>query len=219
MPSATLTAYSDTIEKQNYVISSSDDLSLTPSNNSTTRSMNSPSSRPESLWAPWRMSYITGEDTSAAVPEPETWRPGADRGCFLCRAAAFPATHDRDLGVIERTDRSLVILNRYPYSNGHLLIAPLDHEPTLATLDSTTLLDLQDRLVAWCDHLERAIAAQGFNIGLNLGRVAGAGVPGHLHWHVIPRWPGDVNFMTSVAGVRVIPQALDALWNQLREVT
>jgi ATP adenylyltransferase len=181
--------------------------------------MESPSPAPDSLWAPWRLSYITGEDTTAGAPKPDAWRPGADSACFLCRAAAVSASHDRDLGVVERTDHGLVILNRYPYANGHLLVAPLDHQATLADLDSATLLDLQHRLVAWCSRLEQAIAAQGFNIGLNLGRIAGAGVPGHLHWHIVPRWPGDVNFMTSVAGVRVIPQALDALWDQLQALS
>ena len=98
----------------------------------------------------------------------------------------------------------------------HLLIAPLQHQATLLEIDSPVLLDLQQLLAAWCQRLTKAIEAQGFNIGLNLGQVAGAGVPGHLHWHLVPRWPGDVNFMTSVAGVRVIPQALDDLWDQLR---
>ena len=98
----------------------------------------------------------------------------------------------------------------------NLLIAPLQHQATLLEIDSPVLLDLQQLLAAWCQRLTKAIEAQGFNIGLNLGRVAGAGVPGHLHWHLVPRWPGDVNFMTSVAGVRVIPQALDDLWDQLR---
>jgi ATP adenylyltransferase len=153
------------------------------------------------------------------MPTPDVWRTGADSSCFLCRAAAVSPAHDRTLGVVERTANGLVILNRYPYANGHLLIAPLDHRATLAELDSATLLDLQHQLAAWCSRLELALAAQGFNIGLNLGRVAGAGVPGHLHWHIVPRWPGDVNFMTSVAGVRVIPQALDALWDQLQALS
>jgi ATP adenylyltransferase len=119
--------------------------------------------------------------------------------------------------VIERTSQSIVVLNRYPYANGHILVAPLDHQATLAELDDIALLDLQRRLAGWCSRLEQTMQCQGFNIGLNLGRVAGAGLPGHLHWHIVPRWPGDVNFMTSVAGVRVIPQALDSLWEQLRE--
>jgi ATP adenylyltransferase len=95
-------------------------------------------------------------------------------------------------------------------------VAPLDHRATLADLDRTGLLDLQELLVEWCRRIETRMEAQGFNIGLNVGAVAGAGVPGHLHWHVVPRWSGDVNFMPSVAGVKVLPQALDALWQQLR---
>lgn len=171
---------------------------------------------PDALWAPWRLAYIKGEQAEAAAPEPDTWRPGAATDCFLCRAATVSPDYDRGLGVIERTPQSLVVLNRYPYANGHLLVAPLDHLATLADLDDSVLLDLQRRLADWCRRLEQAMQCQGLNIGLNIGRVAGAGLPGHLHWHIVPRWPGDVNFMTSVAGVRVIPQALDSLWEQLR---
>ena len=96
------------------------------------------------------------------------------------------------------------------------LLQPLQHQATLLEIDAPTLLDLQQLLAVWCQRLTKAVESQGFNIGLNLGQVAGAGVPGHLHWHLVPRWPGDVNFMTSVAGVRVLPQALDDLWEQLR---
>ncbi len=181
--------------------------------------MSAPSPHPDSLWAPWRLAYITGDKADAPAPEPAVWRPGADTDCFLCRAAAVAATHDRTLGVLERTPTALVLLNRYPYANGHLLIAPLDHRAMLADLTSDTLLELQQRLADWCGRLQLALQAHGLNIGLNLGQVAGAGVPGHLHWHLVPRWPGDVNFMTSVAGVRVIPQALDALWEQLRSTS
>jgi len=155
-------------------------------------------------------------DSAAAVPI-DRWRAGADRDCFLCRAAAATAEHDRALGVVERTDRSVVVINRFPYSNGHLLVAPLDHRATLAGLADDELLDLQRCLAAWCSTLERSMQAQGFNLGLNLGREAGAGVPGHLHWHIVPRWAGDVNFMPVTAGVRVLPQSLDALWEQLTQ--
>jgi len=175
------------------------------------------SPHPDALWAPWRLAYIKGKSGNAAAPEPASWRPGAETGCFLCRAAAVSEDHDRDLGVIERTPQSIVVLNRYPYANGHLLVAPLDHRATLAELADSQLLDLQQRLADWCSRLEQTLQCQGLNVGLNLGRIAGAGLPGHLHWHIVPRWPGDVNFMTSVAGVRVIPQALDSLWEQLRE--
>jgi ATP adenylyltransferase len=171
----------------------------------------------ETLWAPWRLAYVQGHDKG--VPEqpiePQEWRTGADSGCFLCRAAAAATEHDRTLGVVERTATSIVVINRFPYSNGHLLVAPLDHRATLAALSADELLDLQHGLARWCRHIEDSMQAQGFNIGLNLGSVAGAGLPGHLHWHIVPRWHGDVNFMPTTAGVRVLPQALDALWEQL----
>jgi len=173
--------------------------------------------QPDILWAPWRLAYVQGDPAARPRPvEPPAWRAGADPGCFLCRAASSNAEQDRELGVIERTSACLVILNRFPYSNGHLLVAPLDHRATLADLDRDTLLALQERLIEWCRRMERTLEARGFNIGLNVGAVAGAGLPGHLHWHVVPRWPGDVNFMPSVAGVKVLPQSLDALWEQLR---
>jgi ATP adenylyltransferase len=173
--------------------------------------------RTDTLWAPWRLGYVQGSggaDPGAAV-EPRAWRTGADHACFLCRAAAADPAHDRALGVLERTNHAVVLTNRFPYANGHLLVAPLDHRATLTDIDDDGLLDLQRRLGAWCRIVERTMRAGGFNVGLNLGVAAGAGVPGHLHWHLVPRWEGDVNFMTSVAGVRVLPQALDALWEQL----
>jgi ATP adenylyltransferase len=117
--------------------------------------------------------------------------------------------------VVGTTPRSLAVINRFPYSNGHLLVAPLDHLATPAALGSEALLDLQRQIIHWCEVIERTMQAQGFNIGLNLGSVAGAGLPGHLHWHIVPRWHGDVNFMPTTAGVRVLPQALDSLWEQL----
>ena len=171
----------------------------------------------ETLWAPWRLGYVQGRDHGdpAADVRPTRWRDGADEACFLCRAAAADPAHDRALGVVERTPHAVVVINRFPYSNGHLLVAPLDHRPTLAALDDAQLLALQQRLIFWCGVMERTMQAQGFNVGLNLGSVAGAGLPGHLHWHVVPRWAGDVNFMPALAGVRVLPQALDALWEQL----
>ena len=171
----------------------------------------------ERLWAPWRLGYVQGDTASEPDIGTPAWRPGADRACFLCRAAAAAAAHDRAIGVVERTSLSLVITNRYPYANGHLLVAPLDHRATLADLSADVLLDLQRLIAAWCRRMERCMRAQGFNVGLNLGAVAGAGVPRHLHWHVVPRWPGDVNFMPAVAGVRVLPQSLEALWEQLTQ--
>jgi ATP adenylyltransferase len=171
------------------------------------------------LWAPWRLGYVQGQAAGgpAADVRPRGWRTGADEACFLCRAAATDPAHDRDLGVLERTTSSVVLLNRYPYANGHLLVAPLDHRAGLDDLSPQLSLDLQQRLAAWCAVLTRTMQPQGFNIGLNLGRVAGAGVPGHLHWHIVPRWQGDVNFMPVIAGTHVLPQALDSLWEQLSD--
>mgnify|MGYP003342405855 CR=1 FL=1 len=158
--------------------------------------------RSEPLWAPWRLGYIQGHEKGTTA-EPQQWRTGADHACFLCRAAAAEPTDDRDLGVLERTPRCVVVVNRFPYSNGHLLVAPLDHVSSLGGLPSETLLELQHGLARWCRIIEACMEAQGFNIGLNLGRVAGAGLPGHLHWHIVPRWSGDVNFMPTIAGVQI----------------
>lgn len=172
------------------------------------------------LWAPWRLSYIKGQDEPKPGPDPQAWQDDAEHACFLCRCAASfadqPDANQRNL-VVRRSESAVVVLNRYPYSNGHLLVAPLRHEGDLCCLEEHEHLELM-RLLAEMKHsLEQKLNAHGFNIGLNLGQVAGAGVPGHLHWHLVPRWPGDHNFMSVTAGARVIPQALDELWNLLRE--
>jgi len=173
------------------------------------------------LWAPWRLSYITGAESPEPPPEPVRWRDGADRDCFLCRAAAEygDAKVDRQLLVVERTSHALIVLNRYPYNNGHLLIAPLRHVAELSGLSRDEHLACSDALVRMTGALGEHLRAEGFNIGLNLGRVAGAGVPGHLHWHLVPRWPGDNSFMPVVADTRIIPQSLEALWELLVETS
>lgn len=175
--------------------------------------------RANALWAPWRLSYIQGErpdgrEIGTKSSGTMDWRQGADRDCFLCRAAAAMG-HEKSLGVLDRRDGCVVLTNRFPYASGHLLVAPLDHRAGLLDLESSVTLALQERLTEWCEILTRSIGAEGFNIGLNVGRVAGAGVPGHLHWHIVPRWSGDTNFMPVTAGVRVLSQSLDSLWEQL----
>ena len=110
-----------------------------------------------------------------------------------------------------------MILNRFPYNNGHLLVAPLKHKGRPDEMDEAEHVDVQRLIAKYVGLCERLLKAEGFNVGLNLGKVAGAGLPGHLHWHVVPRWHGDTNFMPAVAGLRVIPQALDALWEILHE--
>jgi ATP adenylyltransferase len=172
------------------------------------------------LWAPWRLEYVTGAEAAdpTPLPEPAAWQPGADRNCFLCRdAATYDAAveADRTLRVAARGRHTMVVLNRYPYNNGHLMVAPLRHVAPLTEITPDEHLES----CAWLSRLTRVLGellhAEGFNIGLNLNRVAGAGCPGHLHWHIVPRWSGDTNFMSAVAGTRVIPQSLDALWELL----
>jgi ATP adenylyltransferase len=168
----------------------------------------------EQLWAPWRLGYIKGDDAkNQPVERPRTFLSGADSGCFICRGVAEAA--DRENLIVQRTDHSVVVLNRYPYNNGHLLIAPLQHKGRLEQLTDPEQLDGQKLLAQHVQLIEQLMNAEGFNIGLNLGRVAGAGLPGHLHWHIVPRWNGDTNFMSVLGATDVIPQSLDALWEIL----
>lgn len=158
----------------------------------------------DTLWAPWRLAYIT-------APKAEPAAPGG--GCFLCRAVA--EADDRANLVVHRTDLSVVVLNRFPYNNGHLLVAPRAHKGRLDELTADELLDLQLVLRKMVGILEARMNPDGFNVGLNLGRAAGAGLPGHLHWHAVPRWGGDQNFMAVTGDTRVISQSLDALYDLL----
>jgi ATP adenylyltransferase len=167
----------------------------------------------EQLWAPWRLGYILGEKIIAQPCKPEDLLPGADPACFLCHAA--PKGDDRQRMIVDRGVHAFTVLNRYPYNNGHLLVAPVEHVARLDQLDPDAQLELSQTIARMVALLENAMQPQGFNIGLNLGRAAGAGVPGHLHWHIVPRWIGDTNFMPAIAGVHTIPQALEALWELL----
>ncbi len=172
------------------------------------------------LWAPWRLQYVTQSESPTDPPEPANWLTGADHDCFLCRAAAeFPTEGpaDRELMVVTRGQLALVMLNRYPYNNGHLLVAPRRHVGQLDEMLPAEHVECMERLARFTSVYRDLLNADGFNVGLNLGRVAGAGLPGHLHWHLVPRWNGDNNFMPVMAGVRVIPQSLDELWTMLTE--
>jgi len=171
------------------------------------------------IWAPWRIGYVSGsEQEEVSPPVPEVWRDGADEGCFLCRAAADftdPQQANRQNLVIEVSQYTVVLLNRYPYTNGHLLVAPVRHVGQLHELSDAEHLAAMQLLGRFTQTIAELIRAEGFNVGLNLGRVAGAGVPGHLHWHLVPRWPGDNNFMPTLAGTRMISQSLEAVWEAL----
>ena len=130
-------------------------------------------------------------------------------GCFLC--GAWAAEDDAAALIVHRAAATMILLNRYPYNNGHLLIAPAAHKADLGDLTDDALLELIHETRRAQALLTAAIHPHGFNIGINLAAVAGAGVPGHLHVHVVPRWQGDTNYMTTVAGTRVIPQSLEDL--------
>lgn len=157
-----------------------------------------------SLHAPWRIEYIRSLE-----------KPDSD-ACFLCLAAqaADEQTRRRRL-VLWQTEYSVVLINRYPYTNGHLLVAPLAHKADIEELTAEEASDLIRQTAEVVRLLKRAVSAQGFNVGINLGRCAGAGVPGHIHQHIVPRWAGDTNFMSVVGEVRVIPQAMQQLYDEL----
>jgi ATP adenylyltransferase len=170
----------------------------------------------EQLWAPWRLAYIKGDvDKEKPVAAGLELLPGADPQCFICRAVAD--ARDRENLLVHRGKNMVTILNRYPYNNGHLLVAPLAHKERLDELLPDEQRETMDTISQMVGLLAESLNAEGFNIGINLGRVAGAGLPGHLHWHIVPRWSGDTNFMPVLSGVDVISQSLDALWELLAE--
>jgi ATP adenylyltransferase len=156
----------------------------------------------ERLWAPWRLSYVT----TAKSPAPGD-------ACFICRGLA--EADDRANLIALRTPASVVVLNRFPYNNGHLLVAPRLHKGRLDELGAAELLEVMETLRRMVGALDGLVHPDGYNIGLNLGRAAGAGLPGHLHWHIVPRWDGDTNFMPVLADTKVIVQALDAFYDLL----
>lgn len=158
------------------------------------------------LWAPWRMAYV-------ASPKPAKPPTDGPDDCFVCRGLA--EANDRANLILHRTPLSVVVLNKFPYNNGHLLVAPLAHKARLDQLTPDELLDQQETLRRMVALLEKTMTPDGFNVGLNLGRAAGAGLPGHLHWHVVPRWNGDTNFMPVFDDTRVLVQSLDALYDLL----
>jgi ATP adenylyltransferase len=162
------------------------------------------------LWAPWRLSYIT-------APSEKEKLHAAGEDCFICRATAAPPAEDRANLLVHRTELSVVMLNRFPYNNGHLLVCPREHKGRLDELSPEQLLDLQLTIRQMIGILQKRMNPEGFNVGLNLGRAAGAGVPGHLHWHIVPRWNGDTNFMPVVGDTKVISQSLDALYDLITE--
>ncbi len=149
------------------------------------------------LWAPWRIKYILGKK----------------EGCIFCDKVK--ENKDRENYILLRGKNAFVILNTFPYNNGHLMVAPYKHVPDLDGLEESELAELM-RLVKTCTQiLKKTLNPEGFNIGANLGKVAGAGVEGHIHIHIVPRWEGDTSFISTVGDTKIIPESLDDTYGKL----
>ena len=154
----------------------------------------------ERLWTPWRRAFVEGADNRSAE-------------CFLC---AIVAEHDDRKNLVPfRGERVFVLLNLYPYNSGHLMVAPYAHTGDLAGLDAAIANELMQVTQRSVDVLQRAYRPDAFNVGMNLGKPAGAGVPDHLHVHVVPRWNGDTNFMPVLGETKVLPESLEQTYERL----
>jgi len=152
----------------------------------------------ESLWTPWRMAYILGE------------KP---KGCILCQKPN--EDRDKDNHLLYRGRHCYILMNLFPYNPGHLMISPYEHTSSLELLDGETTVELAILLKGSLEILRSGINPQGFNVGANIGKVAGAGIDGHVHMHIVPRWDGDTNFMPVISDTKVIPEALDSTYDRL----
>jgi ATP adenylyltransferase len=153
------------------------------------------------LWTPWRMKYIDNHDK--------------EEGCVFCNAQA---REDGTSNLIAfRGERNFVILNLYPYTSGHLMVVPFTHIPTLEELDKITRSEMMELVSQCMVVLQKVYRPQGFNMGANIGTAAGAGVPGHVHIHIVPRWGGDTNFMSTLGETRVLPEAIEVTYQRIRE--
>lgn len=156
----------------------------------------------KTLWAPWRLSYIES--------------PEKPQGCIFCDLPVPTGAAERRNGLVLAADEhAAVLMNRYPYAHAHLMVAPRRHTADLAGLDEESGLAVQRWLQRSIRALEAVYAPQGFNVGANLGRVGGAGIADHLHWHIVPRWEGDTNFMPMLADTRVMPQHIEEAYDRL----
>jgi len=156
----------------------------------------------ERLWTPWRMAYIKENHMR--------------EGCFLCDLPALDPANDEESLIVARGELAFVILNKYPYNSGHVLVAPYRHIPTyqdIALEEHAEMALLTGRVM---QGLDKVYAPQGYNLGLNQGTIAGAGIPDHVHSHIVPRWGGDTNYMTTVGETKVLPESLEETWTKLR---
>lgn len=155
----------------------------------------------KNLWAPWRITYIQ-----------EHQKEG---GCFLCNS--FRDNQDEKNLIVRRGQECFCILNKYPYNNGHLMIVPNKHKPDISDLTEHEMLEIMKLTKDMKELLTTIMKPEGFNLGINLGKVAGAGLVGHFHLHIVPRWDGDTNFMPIISDVKVIPQSLEDLYKEFKK--
>lgn len=158
----------------------------------------------DKLWSPWRSKYI------------ESFKPGnkKDEGCLFCRVSK--ENKDKENYILYRGKNSYIIMNLYPYNSGHLMIVPYMHASSLNELDAETRIDCINMINTGCEILSKALFPHGFNIGANIGRVAGAGIEDHVHFHIVPRWNGDTNFMPVLNEVKLISEYMDETYEKLK---
>ncbi len=163
----------------------------------------------EQLWSPWRSKYI-GSFKEEKDP--------INKECFLCIAEKHPDGEiDSDALILERNQHSFVIMNRYPYNNGHLLVAPYRHIGDFLDLTDDELIEINLTIKKLIKIMTKMYHPDGFNIGANIGRAAGAGFPGHIHFHVLPRWNGDTSFISTLADVKVISESIKDSYSKIKE--
>ena len=151
---------------------------------------------------PWRKAYIEGYEK--------------EDGCVFCNALAKKEDNSRNL-IVHRGQRAFVIVNLFPYTNGHLMVAPMAHKPTLETLDPGTRAEMMELVTKTIQVLTKVYQPHAFNIGANIGKAAGAGVPDHVHMHIVPRWTGDSNFMSVLGETRVLPETIEETYERIRK--
>jgi ATP adenylyltransferase len=151
---------------------------------------------------PWRRAYIEGHEK--------------EDGCVFCNALAKKQDGPKNL-IVHRGERAFVIVNLYPYTNGHLMVAPMEHQPSLELLDAGTRAEMMELTSQAVALLKKIYHPHAFNVGANIGRAAGAGVPDHVHLHIVPRWSGDSNFMSVLGETRVLPETIEETYKRIRE--